>query len=160
MNGKSKAHATKTLGDFKLSIYAAETEVPSGKPIPVWAQLEYLGDKEAVVHQGFKPFYFEIRNEAGEGGGALIPAILIPTAYSPGDVFLDKLDSSIDIASYNFTIYQKAHPNEELPAQMLKDTRWSNLTPGKYTIAARPDFSLKSTGERFEESAEIQITVK
>ncbi|PQP86575.1 stalk domain-containing protein [Paenibacillus sp. AR247] len=160
VNGKSKANATKTLGDFKLSIYAAETEVPYGKPIPVWAQLEYLGDKDEVVNQGFKPFYFEIRNEAGEGGGALIPAILIPTAYSPGDVFLDQLDSFIDIPSYNFTIYQKAHPNEELPAQMLKDTRWSTLPPGKYTITARPDFSLKSTGERFEESAEIQITVK
>ena len=86
--------------------------------------------------------------------------LIHPTTYSPGDVFLDQLDSSIDIPNYNFTLYQKEHPNEELPAQMLKDTRWSTLPPGRYTIIARPDFSLKSTGERYEESAEIQITVK
>lgn len=30
----------------------------------------------------------------------------------------------------------------------------------KYTISAGASFSLESTGERFEESAEIQITVK
>ncbi|MBB3130714.1 hypothetical protein FHS19_005433 [Paenibacillus rhizosphaerae] len=160
VTGKSKVHASKTLGDFRLSIYASETEVPYGEPVPVWAQLEYLGEKDAVVNQGFKPFYFEIRNEAGEGGGALIPAILIPTTYSPGDVFLDQLDSSNDIPNYNFTLYQKEHPNEELPAQMLKDTRWSTLPSGKYTISAGASFSLESTGESIEGSAEIQITVK
>lgn len=63
LNGKSQVHASKTLGDFKLSIYAAETEVPYGEPVPVWAQLEYLGETEATVDQGFKPFYFEIRND-------------------------------------------------------------------------------------------------
>lgn len=138
VRGKSTTHASKTVSDFKLAIYAAKDRYAVGEDLNIWTELEYIGKQPVTVSHAAFPFSYSIRRDGEPPYSQMLQLPQIKSTYKNGDKSVREYPSSLGI-TYNMN----AAGISDLKAYLGQNKRPRDLPKGSYIIQAIASFKVE-----------------
>ncbi|WP_158442448.1 stalk domain-containing protein [Paenibacillus pini] len=157
---KTKLHASKHEGSFKLSIHSSSPSYAYGQPLNISARLEYTGGSEITISHGIAPISFYIKDTKTEFQSELdSPLIMKKEIYEAEDEYSSTLPVAL-IQTYNLRQWQKQHTNQPPTDDFLRNNRIAVLPKGEYLIGVQAKYIIDTSGESKDYTIEIPVTIQ